>query len=87
MLAPLAPLQYIDTTFSDRCYEMFEKGYAGGSQATYGSFRVISENPATKRSDSGGANWHHPGLVARHFVREVADYVAAQAADVFGGAP
>ena len=65
----------------------FEKGYAGGSQATYGSFRVISENPATKRSDSGGANWHHPGLVARHFVREVADYVAAQAADVFGGAP
>lgn len=45
---------------------------AGGGVRT---FRTISSNPASFRSDSGGLNWHHPGIRARRLVPKVRDYV------------
>lgn len=47
---------------------------AGGGFRT---FRTISSNPASKRSDAGGLNWHHPGIRARRLVPKVRNYIRA----------
>lgn len=41
----------------------------------YRTFRTISSNPAAMRSDSGGLNWHHPGIRPRRLVPKVRQYV------------
>jgi len=45
---------------------------AGGGMRT---FRTISSNPASKRSDAGGENWHHPGIRGRRLVPKVRNYI------------
>lgn len=62
----------------------FGKGYGGGSGARYGTFRMISTNPASMRSDLGGNNWMHPGIQARHLMRLVRDYIRRMTPVVLG---
>lgn len=57
----------------------FGRAYGKTTQYSYGTFRMISTNPATFRSDSEnpnpGRNWRHPGIVARNFAAQVQVYV------------
>ena len=62
----------------------FGKGYERAYQSTHGTFRAISMNPDSFRSDSGGMNWYHPGFQARDLVRDVEQYVRGAAADLMG---
>jgi len=57
-----------------------EKTYEDAKpQTQYLTFRTISNNPATRRSDDAGGqsevNWTHPGLEARHLVPEALEYI------------
>lgn len=53
----------------------FQKTYAKATQSTYGTFRMISDNPATHRYDEKGLNWTHPGIIARNLFVVARDYV------------
>ena len=63
---------------------MYKVGRAYGKavQNTYRTFRVISDDPRTMRSDQGGKNWRHPGIFARRFAPRVAEYVQQMASIV-----
>lgn len=52
-----------------------EKFYESKAQNSYMTFRTISQNPNTKRSDAGGVNWTHPGIKERHLIPKVQTYV------------
>ncbi len=65
------------------------KTYAKAKQSTYGTFRMISTNPATRKFDmsgrSGGGGevgWIHPGIEARNFLPEVIAFVDSQAGGI-----
>lgn len=60
----------------------FGKGYERAYQSTHGTFRAVSMNPASFRSDAGGANWWHPGFQAQDLVRDVEQYVRGAAAEL-----
>jgi len=62
----------------------FGKGYERAYQSTHGTFRAISTNPNSYRSDAGGMNWWHPGFEARNLVRDVESYVQSIAPTVLG---
>jgi len=52
-------------------------------QNTYGTFRMISDNPNSMRSDTGGPNWTHPGFQARGLMGKAADTVSDLAAAIW----
>ena len=52
-----------------------EKTYETATQSQFMTFRAISTNPASFRSDEGGKNWTHPGIEARHLVPEARTYI------------
>ena len=52
-----------------------KRAYGKGSGSQYMTFRMISQNPKSLRSDEGGANWMHPGIKAHRIMDEVARYV------------
>jgi len=52
-----------------------EKTYQGATQSQYMTFRMVSSNPATFRSDEGGMNWSHPGIVPRGLFTKAEQYV------------
>ena len=52
-----------------------EKAYQGTTQSQYITFRMVSSNPATFRSDEGGMNWTHPGIVARNLFTKAERYI------------
>lgn len=64
-----------------------EKTYEGATQSQYMTFRTISNNPETTRSDEAGGspekNWMHPGITARHLIPITMDYLDAL---IWGGA-
>jgi hypothetical protein len=65
------------------------KTYAKATQGTYGTWRTISTNPATRKFAMGGRSggghevgWIHPGIEARHLVDEVASFLESEAGAV-----
>lgn len=52
-----------------------EKTYQGATQSQYITFRMVSSNPATFRSDEGGMNWSHPGIVPRQLFTKAERYI------------
>jgi hypothetical protein len=61
------------------------KQYEKATQAKYGTFRMISTNPASMRSDAGGMNWMHPGIKARHLADRVQERIPDLASMIWGG--
>jgi hypothetical protein len=61
-----------------------QHAYGKRTQSTYSTFRVISDNPDTRRSDDGGENWHHPGLTPRHLADKVQARIPEFAVAVLG---
>jgi hypothetical protein len=62
-----------------------QKTYDKTSQNTYGTFRTISTNPDSIRSDGGGQNWSHPGIEARGLFDMANQYVARMVPEVMKG--
>lgn len=52
-----------------------EKVYERATEQSFITFRTISSDPRTFRSDAGGRNWTHPGFEARHLFAQASDYV------------
>lgn len=55
-----------------------EKTYARATQSSYATWRMISDNPASFRSDDGGQNWRHPGIPAAGLLRQVQAHLEAE---------
>jgi hypothetical protein len=55
------------------------------TQSRYGTFRTISTNPGSIRSDGHNQNWTHPGIVARNIFQVASEYVARMAPEVMKG--
>lgn len=61
-----------------------EKTYKSATQSQYMTWRMISDNPATTRSDEGGGNWMHPGISARNIAPMVSNYIQQVAPGILG---
>jgi len=57
-----------------------EKTYRKATQSQYTTWRMISDNPASIRSNVAGANsWTHPGIQAAGLLSQVRRFVAQEA--------
>lgn len=63
-----------------------QKTYERATQSAMMTFRVISNDPRTHRSDGDGVkNWTHPGLEARHLFAKADAYIGKIAEAVLQG--
>jgi hypothetical protein len=65
------------------------KQYVKAKQGSYGTFRMISTNPMTRKFAMGGRSgggsevgWIHPGIEAHHIINDVASFLEEQAGAV-----
>jgi len=85
-LAPLLRPRHATDVFDGMVRN--EKTYEKATSSGFSTFRTISQNPATMRSDDGGLNWTHPGFEARHLFAKVNQHIGTllQSGFLFGPA-